>query len=167
MLTCVVCILQLVLARRLAAIVTWSQTGSVSINYPRFGWVIVTNFILASHLFKTRIDVNFKIFKPNLSRQQPMLVDDPEKWSGFFADEHLAIRPVYFSPVYRNYSLKAKENSLTVWLDQNFYYKSDLLKFNSKLNANILISCRKLLCSPSKPRKRMLHQSETDPRMTF
>ena len=61
------------------------------------------NFILGSNFFKTKIDVNFEIFKPNLSRQQPMLVDDPEKWSGFSADEHLAIRHVYFNPVYRNY----------------------------------------------------------------
>ena len=32
-----------------------------------------------------------------------MLVDDPENGLFFFADEHLAIGPVYFNPVYRNY----------------------------------------------------------------
>ena len=70
------------------------------------------NFILGSNLFKTKIDVNFEIFKPNLSWLQPMLVDDPEKWSVFFADEHLAITQTYISKVQFIASILKKQKKI-------------------------------------------------------
>ena len=130
------------------------------------------NFILGSKFFKTKIDVNFEIFKPNLSRQQPMLVDDPEKWSGFSADEHLAIRLVFQSSLSQlHVFLKSKRKFTHRLTRSTLLLQIRFVEVKFQIKCKYFVSCRKLLCSPSKPRKiprkRMLHQSETDPRFTL